>query len=191
MAHSNRRVPASIAWLLVAVLSAVAHAVSEETTDLNGDGLVGEDPAPAGFPCPGGGGSPGFMLAVEWHGNAFLINGETGEDTPLGNTGFTNLNSLARNSRGEFYTVRSNPNFPDDEQLLLTVDPQTGEGTVVTVLDLEGVPNVSIRAMAFSPTDELYAIHIAPGTFALLYRIGIETGVGEFIGDPAASGTST
>ncbi len=95
MAHSNRRVPASIAWLLVAVLIAVAHAVSEETTDLNGDGLVGEDPAPAGFPCPGGGGSPGFMLAVEWNGNAFRINGETGGDTPLGSTGFHDLNSLA------------------------------------------------------------------------------------------------
>ena len=147
---------ASIAMFGILLL-VPTNTTAETSEDVNADGLVGDATAPTGVPCPDGAGSPGFMLAVGWLGNALRINGESGGAFPLGNTGFVSLNSLARSNRGEFYTAQSHFNLPDDEQLLITIDPQTGDATVVTVLDLEGVPDVSIRGMAFSPEGELYA----------------------------------
>jgi hypothetical protein len=67
---------------------------------------------------------------------------------------------------------------------LITIDPATGKGTQVAILDFPVYP-ASVRALAFSPGGVLYAVNCRPGAGLQphdLYTINVATGVGTLIG---------
>ena len=126
------------------------------------------------------------LLAVDWFGNAWLIDECTGEALASTPTGFVQLNSLARNSQGEFFTVGSVEPFDIfAAQILLTIDPATGIATPVATIPLDVALEGTVRALAFSPEDVLYATVRTPFADgdALLYTIDVNTGETTLIGD--------
>jgi len=116
------------------------------------------------------------MIGVSWGGDVFVIESSTGAGSPLGPSGFFDLNSLAKNSAGVLYTQGLKDFF---DSRLITIDPSTGAGTSVATLSVE-----DFRALAFSPTDVLYGIvNGGFGTFIdSLYRIDTTTGAATLVG---------
>lgn len=92
------------------------------------------------------------LIGVGWSGldsAAYTIDQNTGSGGFLGYTGFDSLNSLARDSLGTLYSVADSVLG----QELITIHPSTGQGTSLATLGVS-----DIRAIAFSPTDALYAV---------------------------------
>lgn len=116
------------------------------------------------------------LLAVTWDGNVYRMSSETAESTHLGYSGWSFLNALARNSKGEFYTVSSKPLGSSQPATILKLDPLTGLATPVAPSSL-----TEVRALAFGPNDELYAIgYSVPFK---LYRLDLQTGAATLIGN--------
>ena len=99
----------------------------------------------------------------------------------IGNADFAELESLAVDNYGNYYSVGGNA--------LITIDPTTGAGTQVATLDF-GTVTPNVRGLAFSSTGELYAINSAPGEHEWdirgadsLYSIDMSTGLGSYLGD--------
>ena len=93
--------------------------------------------------------APGAFVGVNWAGNVVLV-GEDGSSLPVGPTGYTHLNSMARDSQGTLIAVND---AISGSARLLEINPATGEATNV------GTPFLNhIRALAYSPDDTLYAL---------------------------------
>lgn len=119
-------------------------------------------------------------IGVSWWGDVWSINETAGSATLIGASGFTRLNSLARNSAGEIFTAS---HFGE----LIKIDPNDGSGLVVA--DLFGFPTnySTVRALAFSSDDSLFAIvDEAPTSnfvgLDALYRVDVGTGAMTRIG---------
>jgi hypothetical protein len=87
------------------------------------------------------------FLGVNYNENnsqVVKIDETTGASTLVGLSGFSRLNSMARNRQGTIYSASSNK--------LITINPVTGEGTNIATLSAD------IRGMGFSAADVLYGI---------------------------------
>jgi len=116
------------------------------------------------------------LLACSWDGSCCTIDPTTGAGTVIGPTGFSGLNSLASDSSGTVYSVGGKP--------LIKIDPNTGVGTLVK--DLQ--PGSDVRAMAFSPSNILFAIRNGGGpgdttTPDELVNIDVTTGAVTVVGN--------
>jgi len=117
------------------------------------------------------------MIGVSWAGDVYAIDSTTGTGSLLSNAGSViRFNSLARRSDGKLFTADAVGSNHD----IYEVDPVSGAVTLVTT-----VPLTAIRAMAFGPSDELYAINdngsSAPSD--ILYTIDLGAGTVKQIGD--------
>ncbi len=145
-------------------------------TDPDNDGQTGLYVAPESE----GGSSPlllgGDMLGVTWDGRVYSLDSSNGTGVLIGPSGTNRLNSMAKDSSGTFYTVGG----PQDN-ILYTVDPNTGQATRVATLRpwIPGpVFGQSARGMAFGPGDVLYAAR-DDGSGRLDILVTIDTNTGE------------
>ncbi len=118
------------------------------------------------------------ILGVAFDGGLYNINSSTGSGALVGSTGVTGLGSLAQNSAGTLYAA--------GQDGLRTLNPSTGDASSVVPITglLEGQ---SIRGLAFSATDVLYAINNGGGVGPVgiddpLYTINTATGAATFVG---------
>lgn len=130
------------------------------------------------------------ILGVAWEGAVVLIDESDGSGQDLGLSGFSGLNSLAKTSGGIFYSVAGNPLFTTTSTLI-TIDPSSGLGTAAVVVN--GLDAGTVRALAFSSGDVLYAIGNGGGAFGTgiaddLYRIDLATGNATLLGSTGFSG---
>ena len=120
------------------------------------------------------------------------INESTAATTDIGTTGFHHLNSLARDSRGDYYTVSGGPAVAE----IIRLNPRTWIGTVASTLNFVTGVRPNIKGLAFDADGGLYALHdsrppIAPETevhTSHLYLIDIASGRGSLIGDTTLAG---
>ena len=114
------------------------------------------------------------MIGVAWDGSAYHIDSAAGTTTPLGNTGYASLNSMARDPfTGILYAAAGSQ--------LISIDPATGAGTPATTLTAS-----SIRGMTFSPTGILYIIE--DSTYDRLWSYNPSTTLETNIGNTNHSG---
>ena len=130
----------------------------------------------------------GALVGIGFGGSVYSINETTGAGTLLGNSGFGDTNSMARNSAGILYSATPSS--------LITINPVTGAGTLASALSGFGAEGLSIRGLAFSSTNVLYAVNNggSPGdttTDDLLYTINASTGAMTLIGTMAFAGVQS
>jgi len=112
------------------------------------------------------------IVAIAWPWGTYRIDPATGDGESVGSPGNPQLNSLARDLNGDFFSVDTDGN-------LVQLDPATGAATVVTALDFGGSAP-TVPALAFSPAGTLFAISREfPDT---LYTVNRGTGEGTLVG---------
>lgn len=134
--------------------------------------------------------SAATILGVSWDGSVYSVDSSTGGQSSVGSSGFNGLNSLARNQAGQFYSVAGHPLF-DTQSTLLRINPSSGAGTSVSTLT--GLAAGSVRALAFSSSDVLFAIVNGGGPTAIgvaddLYTINLSSGISTLIGSTGYTG---
>ncbi len=112
--------------------------------------------------------SAGF-LGVSFGGDTYQLSEVTGAGALVGPTGWFQLNSMAKNSAGQFITASAM-----SPPRLLDVDPRSGAASVFHIPFLN-----EIRAMAFSPADELYAAVDIGGVQSHLYFLDLSVPPGD------------
>jgi hypothetical protein len=114
-------------------------------------------------------------IGVRWSGTdsrVVQINPDTGLLNTIGQSGFPNLNSLARNHEGKLYTVGG-----ADFNQLIRISRINGAGTLVTTLDFGDTP-VDVRGLALIG-EGLFATNCRPDSSLFdLFRIDLATGIG-------------
>ncbi|MGH9194581.1 MAG: hypothetical protein ACRD1T_02430 [Acidimicrobiia bacterium] len=116
------------------------------------------------------------ILAVGHNGIVLRIDEATGLRVRLGSSGLVSVPSLARDGSGRFFTISRSVLDPVNK--LYTINPDTGAARLVIRLNFAGL-QVSVRALAFSPNNILYASVFFPSS---LWTIDIATGEATFIG---------
>src|SRR3989338_1301040 len=96
--------------------------------------------------------SAATIIGVSWEGEVVSVDGTSGAQSSIGSSGFTGLNSLARNSAGTFISVAGHPLFTSTSTLI-SLNPSTGLGTSLGTVS--GLPAGTVRALAFAPDDTL------------------------------------
>ena len=92
-----------------------------------------------------------------------------GSGSFIGNNGFGG-NAIASNSTGDVFTITG---LPGGIRPLVEINPETGSGSIVTQFE-----NLDVRGLAFSPTDELFAISnldLPANGANLLIKLDVET----------------
>jgi hypothetical protein len=124
---------------------------------------------------------PTTLIGVSWSGTnspVVKIDKDTGIGTTIGLSGFSGLNSLAKNQAGTLYSASGNK--------LITINPTTGAGTQVATLNFGEKPS-DVRGLAFSPQNVLYAVinDYGPGGIGphYLYTVDVGTGVATLVGE--------
>lgn len=166
--------------IAVAFMVLVGVAAAQGLVDVDEDGVFPGSETPAQAVQQGAEGAvAATLLGVGWAlCPVGTLDTGTGSWTALGDAGFDSCNSMARNAAGDYYTVGTSGGV----SVLITIDPATGAGTQVAVLN----PDMSIRAMAFSPSgvlfavanapiDELWTIDPATGNAALVGAMGFDS----------------
>lgn len=164
---------ALIAVAMMVIGSAVA---AQDVTDVDQDGVFPGASGATQTPQQGiGEGFQATLIGVGWDAcEVGSIDTATGTWTLLGNAGFTGCNSLSRDAAGVFYSVAD----PGVGFALITIDPASGAGTQVAPL----TPELSIRAVAFSPSGALYAVADMGTSDDELWTIDTSTGNATLVG---------
>lgn len=120
------------------------------------------------------------LVGCDIHGSFFKIDTSNGIGVAIGSTGFIGTNSLARDGSGTLYSESNG---------LIRIDSNTGKGTLVVKLQ----PPRDVRALAFSPTGVLYAIHNGADLGGIsapddLITIDVTNGATTIIGNTGRSG---
>ena len=124
------------------------------------------------------------LIAIDFNGTLVEIDKTTGVGVPIGGSGVVNgLNAVASDSTGTFYSAGGTGLNVDND--LYTFDLLTGVASSIATLNLG--PVVSVRGMAFSPGDTLYALNNGGGLTSTivddeLYTINPLTGMGTLVG---------
>ncbi|MBI3682843.1 MAG: hypothetical protein HY235_20920 [Acidobacteria bacterium] len=122
------------------------------------------------------------LVGVTYDGRVLSLNESTGTGAVVGSSGLFGFNSLARNSAGVYYSATDI--FGLSVLDLVTINPATGAAAVAATLNF-GVLVPSVRGLAFSPTDTLFAISRTAGNTtdpALLFIVNAATGAGTLVG---------
>ena len=117
------------------------------------------------------------FLGVTWTGDTYRVSAASGTGALIGPTGWSQLNSMARNSSGQFIAASTL-----SPPRLLEVDPGTGQAGVFHIPFLN-----DIRALAFSPVGDLYAVEDLSSAHSDLYFLDLavapgDSGIKVFIG---------
>ena len=134
------------------------------------------------------GASAANLIGVSWDNESSVvssINPADGSIADIGGSGFPDLNSLARNSTGMLFSASTG--IFAAKPTLITLDPTTGLGSAAADLDF-GTDPIGVRALAFSPSDELFAINNGIGEPDDLFVIDPSTGAGTRIGSTGRDG---
>lgn len=125
------------------------------------------------------------IIAIEFGGAVVDIDSSTGAATPVGPSGVNGaLNAMARDGGGTLYSAGATGLNNDTN--LYTLDALTGLATDVANLSF-GAEVVSVRGMAFSAADTLFAVNNGGGLTSTgvtdnLFTVNTTTGVGTLIG---------
>ena len=111
-------------------------------------------------------------LAVSWSGDVWSMDPQVAEMERLGGADWAELNSLTADSLGRILSI-------DSEGFLVTIHPASGVLESEIQLDF-GDLEISVRALAVSPTGELFAVNGVEGS--VLIEINPATGRGTPIG---------
>ena len=109
------------------------------------------------------------FVTVNWTGLASILDRDLGQGKTLGSTKWDRANAMTTGPGGTIYCVA--------RFTVITVDPATGEGTFVVHLPIDDV-----RAIAFSPSNELYAIERENNGTDALYLVNLGTGGATLVG---------
>ncbi|TAH37137.1 MAG: hypothetical protein EYC70_09150 [Planctomycetota bacterium] len=124
------------------------------------------------------------IIAVDYTGSLLPIDSATGHMFFLDDPGPNTMNSLAKNSRGELFTVITILGQPS---VVYQIDPYRAMTSPVVQ-----IPLGSVRALAFGAGDLLYALNDPLGTAGDgvddLYTIDLTTGTAQYIGTPGLVG---
>jgi hypothetical protein len=126
------------------------------------------------------------LIGVQWSFTNSLvvaINSTNGQSVPVGLSGVTSLNSLARNSAGVLFSA----GVGNAGVQLVTVDPSTGVATAGPTLNF-GADTPNVRALAFSSNDILYCINSGTSEPDNLYTIDPQTGRATLVGNTGLGG---
>ncbi|MFB2836579.1 Calx-beta domain-containing protein [Floridanema evergladense] len=132
---------------------------------------------------------PTSMIGVTWTGDVVSINKTTGATTGIGYSGFSQLNSFARDSQGNLFTI---PDSSTTTGLLIKINPNTGTGSVFSTFNNNfGQVKASVRDLAFSPSGVLFGIHNETGPGYVgpdsLFKLDINAGIATVIGSTGLS----
>lgn len=123
------------------------------------------------------------LIGVCWdasNSSVVRVDPATGYGTTVGVSGVPDLNSLAQNNAGTLFSASGNQ--------LVTLDPNTGIARSIATLDF-GTELASVRGLAFSPADVLFAINYAPRAAPHnLYTINPDTGSTTLVGNTGVPG---
>jgi hypothetical protein len=119
------------------------------------------------------------IFAVGWPSQAYSIDAATAVAHGIGTVSPIAVNDLSRSPAGVLYTINSTN--------LLTIDPVTGAGTLLTPINLHSAESsyISVSAMAFSPAGVLYLINrdeASPFPSDRLFTLDVNTGQGQLVG---------
>jgi len=129
------------------------------------------------------------LLGVTWTGDVLLIDPLTGSSSPIGPSGYADLNALAMSPDGTIYAAGRG----DD---LLVIDPLTGVATSIAQIALAGETSTEIRGLAYTAQGTLIAVQDGgidysdpeyPNLDDRLFEIDLGTGVGSLIGSVGAT----
>lgn len=113
------------------------------------------------------------FIGVTFRGQVWNVNEQTGGTRSIGQSGFSQLNSLAIDPAGTLFSV--------SRDRLIEIDLSTGAGTAVVDLDFGPTP-VDVRGLAFAPDGALFAMNFDGGAGGALYTIDRDTGIGNRVG---------
>lgn len=114
------------------------------------------------------------ILAVNWVGDAYVMDSTDGSGSVLSSTGFSSLNSLAKSPGGRYLSFSGSD--------IIELDPNTGAGRVSSTTSL-----TSVRGAAFTPDGTLFAIENV-GVDDFLYKVDPSSGNTALIGDTGFNG---
>jgi hypothetical protein len=128
----------------------------------------------------------GEILSVSWDDSnspVHTIDTTTGGSRLVGLSGYSRLNSLARNNAGVIYSAGGS-----SDATLVRINPNTGGGTIVATLNVS-----DIRGLTFSPNDTLYAVVKSGASDKLtapdlLYTINVVSGAATLVGNTGMPG---
>jgi hypothetical protein len=132
-------------------------------------------PVPAGTGGRAGQGATpviGYSIDADASGQLWRIDLNTGVATPIGPTGFRDIESLSFSANGGLYGV------DDATNQLVRCDVQTGACTAVGALGT----NVTDTGLSFSDDGRLWMSTDLPGPPYILYRLNPSTGAATAIG---------
>jgi hypothetical protein len=111
------------------------------------------------------------------------INETTGSLSVIGNTGFSNLNSLDTSSAGTVYSATYWGWNNARDRHLIAINSASGVGANVATLNVTYASPIVVEGLAVSPAGIIYAASnpgTTPGVNDLLYTINPTTGVGTY-----------
>ena len=125
----------------------------------------------------------GFSVQSEGNGQLFQIDLSTGAATPIGPVGFAGVESLAFGPNGTLFGVDT------DRNILISVNPATGQGTAIHPLTSRGaVLDVASTGLKFASDGTLFlTTHNAGSTSFSLYSVNPATGIATFVGSLAGN----
>jgi hypothetical protein len=172
-----------VACVVLGIFAMVGFGFAQDAVDPDANGVVAGSPSQSAATGPLPEGNGDTFIAVGWDFDfcpVGTIDSTTGAWTSLGTIGaLGRCNSMARNLAGAFYTVTADGSGGDGATLT-SIDPVTGAGTEVVLL----TTGLDVRAMAFSPSDVLYAVNNGPGFEDPdeLWTIDVATGTTTLVG---------
>ena len=99
------------------------------------------------------------LVAVSWRGEFFAQDPTDGFLVPVGHTGFTRINSLTVTPDDRVLCIAERE---DANPVVIEIDPDTGRGAEVCVLDAM----VDARALAAAPSGVLYGVIVRPDAYS-------------------------
>ena len=121
------------------------------------------------------------FTGVDYAGDVFRMDSETGATTFIGPSGHSNVNSMARDSIGMNYVIGEDALGASQ---LVRLDPLTGAGTSALPLSVSRVTGA-----AFGPGDVLYVVTYptALGRGSDLHTVDVATGIATPVGYTASA----
>lgn len=125
--------------------------------------------------CLAGSATAQDIVGVSWSGTTYSLNSTTGAGVTLGNTGYSQINNMAKSPAGKLYAASGY----GVSVTIIEINPTTGVGTAVTTSTL-----TSVRGMAYLGST-LYVINDSSGTgigLDDLYTMNVSTGAVTYVG---------
>ncbi len=128
-----------------------------------------------------------FVPSSQLQSSLVQVDLATGQLTTIGATGFNNIGGLAFDAAGTLFGITSSNQIPP---ALLSIDPSTGQGSVIATTNLEAEASsleidASGRLLTGASDGNFYEINPVTGAATLIGPMGVEKLSGLSIGPPS------